>query len=831
MPSATCALCGLSLRYGATTLISSSKTFSFCCLGCKQVFSMFLEASDAPDPGMFRDTELFKKCQEMGIIPRSETELEDLSREKSVPPARNDDDSVFTGDNKELSEKKGLGLTLKIMDMWCPACAWVIEEGLKKSPGIFVASGNFSTDTLRCKYDPLRTSPLAITKIVEKLGYIVTPLSESEDSKKRTGEFIRLAISAFLSVNVMMLSFALYSGFFIDLPGDAILKLSWPTFIMASVVVFYGGKKIHERAWAGLTTAAFGMESLISIGALSAYLYSTINFIAGSFHLYYDTASMLVTLFLLGKSIEGRTKRNIQEDLEGFSSLMPGKVRICSERYPNGRYVSAHFLRRNDIFRVEEGESLPADGVIMAGSGEVDEAAITGEPRPFSKNPGDWIKSGSRVLHGSFNVRAEKVGGDSLVGQMLLIMERVLNQKTPLEGKTDTVLKWFVPLILILSLGTGLICLLFGLSGETAMVRAITVLVISCPCALGIAIPLTRVVGIAGAAKKGILVRDFSSFEQVEKVNAYIFDKTGTITEGNWRLLSIIPGHGFAKKDILAMATGLERGSEHYIAREIKRQADEIQIKPTEIEQVKVHENGITGRIGRDEVKIGSRDFLTRELCAAEEVPEYSDSANEIIVSKVYMSLGGVLCGILIFGDTIRTGAKATVEQLKKLGYALALVSGDENKTTQEVGQALGIEDAPGALLPQEKAVYVAHMQENGIRVAVVGDGINDAPALIQSDLGIAVHSQNPLGKEAAAVILMRGELQQILEFQKLASRVNKKIHQNLFVSFFYNFMSIPLAMSGLLTPLIAVGAMFLSSLSVIGNTTLLNKKLQKPLR
>jgi len=792
---------------------------------------MLLEASDAPDPEMFRDTELFRKCQEMGIIPRSETELEDRNRKNSVPPKRKDDASVPGTDTGAFSENKGLSLTLKITDMWCPACTWVIEEGLSKSPGIFAASGNFSTDTLRCEYDPLRTSPLAIIKTIEKLGYTVRLLSENGDSKERKREFIRLAISAFLSVNVMMLSFALYSGFFIELSGDAIMKLSWPIFIMASVVVFYGGQKIHERAWAGVTTAAFGMESLISIGVLSAYFYSTINFFLGSIHLYYDTASMLVTLFLFGKTIEGSTKQGIQEDLESFSSLRPGKVRICSECYPNGRYVSADYLQRNDIFRVEEGESLPADGVIMTGSGAVDEAAITGEPRPFSKIPGDWVKSGSRVVHGSFNVRAEKVGGDSIIGQMLQIMERALNQKTPLEGKTDTVLKWFVPLILIFSMGTGLTCLVCGLSGEAAMVRAITVMVISCPCALGIAIPLARIVGIAGAAKKGILVRDFSSIEQIEKVNAYIFDKTGTITEGKWRLLSVIPGNGFAKEDILAVAAGLEQGSEHYIAREIKRQADELRVKPAGIEQVVVRENGITGRMGMDEVKIGSRDFLTEELRASEKISEYSDSDEEIIVSRVYMSFAGALWGIFIFGDTLRAGAKKTVEQLQKLGYTLALVSGDENKTTREVGETIGIGDAHGALLPQDKAAYVAHRQDKGLRIAMVGDGINDAPALIQSDLGIAVHSQNPLGKEAAAVILMRDELQQILDFRKLASRVNKKVHQNLFVSFFYNFVSIPIAMSGLLTPLIAVCAMFLSSLTVIGNTALLNKKLQKPLR
>jgi len=783
---------------------------------------MLIESSDAGDPESFRETELFKKCQEIGIIPKSEAELAERVQENSTtvfPQTGIDQERDY---QESTAAESSLSLTLNVTLMWCPACAWVIEETLKRSPGIISASCNFATDRIRCDYDPVLTSPQSIIDSIKGLGYEALLPGEETDAREKKLEFIRFVVSALLTMNVMMLSFALYSGFFTEFSRETIWKLSWPIFIMASVVLFYGGRNIYRRAWAGITTAAFSMETLITAGSFSAYFYSIYGLFSGSIHLYFDTASMLITLVLLGKLLERRAKAEVQADLASFFSLRPIKVKICSEHYPQGRYVAADNLRHGDIFRVEESEVLPADGFILHGEGAVDESSLTGEPLPITKKNGDLVKSGSKVLQGTFEIRAEGVGEDSVVGQMIAIMEKALGEKTPFEGKAERALQWFVPVIIALGVGTGLVCLLSGLTFDQAMIRAVTVMVISCPCTLGIAIPMARVAGISLAGRKGILVRDFISFEQADRVDAFVLDKTGTVTKGKWSLLEIIPLGSLSKEKILGLAAALEKESDHLIAAEIIKEAAKVQVQLASLEGIEVFENGISGTFDDEKVRIGSREFLADELKAS---PELTVGAKKPEHSLVFMGYAGRMCAVFVFGDELKPNSIPAMNRLHGAGYRVALVSGDDDQTTKSIAEELGIEEAQGGQLPQEKANFISTVQQQGQLVAMVGDGINDAPALIQSDLAIAVHSGSDLGKEAADLTLMRGDPLQICDFIDLAKKVKSKVHQNLGCSFIYNLVSIPIAMSGLLTPLIAVSAMLLSSLSVIGNTLLLLKK------
>jgi heavy metal translocating P-type ATPase len=783
---------------------------------------MLLESSDAADPESFRDTEIFKKCQEIGIIPRSEAELVERTHES---PTTEFPQTGFVQERdyqESTTDESSLSLSLNVTLMWCPACAWVIEETLTRTPGVISASCNFATDRVRCDYNPVLTSPHQIVDAINSLGYKAYVSGDDVDTGKRRAEFIRLLISAFLTMNVMMLSFALYSGFFTQLSHDTIYKLSWPMFIMASIVLFYGGRNIYRRAWAGISTAAFSMETLITVGSFSAYFYSTYGLLSGSIHLYFDTASMLITLVLLGKLLESRAKAEVQADLANFFSLRPTKVKICSEQYPQGRYVAADNLRKGDTFRVEEREVLPADGIILHGAGAVDESSLTGEPLPVTKKTGDLVKSGSKVLQGTFEIRAEGVGVDSVVGQMIAIMEKALGEKTPFEGKAERALQWFVPIIISLAVGTGLVCLLSGLALDQTMIRVVTVMVISCPCTLGIAIPMARVAGISLAGRKGILVRDFSSFEQADRVNAFVLDKTGTVTKGQWSLLEIIAVASLSEAELLGLAASLENESDHLIAAEITREATRRQVQTVSLESVEVFENGVCGIAAGKKVKIGSRGFLAGELVAGPDLPVAENRPEH---SLVFMSYAGRVCGVFVFGDELKPNSIPAVNRLHGAGYRVALVSGDDDQTTKAIAKKVGIDGAQGGKLPQKKASFISALQQQGQLVAMVGDGINDAPALVQADLAIAVHSGSDLGKEAADLTLMRGDLLQLWDFVLLAKEVKKKIHQNLGFSFLYNLVSIPIAMSGLLTPLIAVSAMLLSSLSVIGNTLLLLKK------
>ena len=785
------------------------------------MFHLLIEATPGTNPSSFRETELFKKCREMGIVPASEADLVRRTEGERPSTAAPTDVASAAGPGQSPGGES-LPLTLVVHGMWCPACAWVIEETLRRTPGVHAAACNFSTDRLRCDYNPVVISPREIMARIDFLGYTASPPGEERAARARRVEFIRFAISAFLATNVMMLSLALYTGFFATLSEENVRALSWPILAMASIVFFAGGWPIHRKAWQSLVAAAPGMETLISVGALSAYVYSAFNLVRGSIHLYFDTSSMLITLLLLGRFLERRAKDEVQEDLANFFSLRPTKVKLCTESNQQGRYLPAGALRRGDLFRVEGGEVLAADGVIVSGTALLDESSLTGEPMPVRKKPGDRAQSGTKVQQGDLTVRAESVGDDSTLGQMIAIMEKALSQRTPLEGKTDLVLRWFVPAILVLAAATGVVCVGTGLGADEGLIRAVTVMVISCPCTLGIAVPLARVAALSLAGKRGILVRDFAAFDIAGRVNAVVFDKTGTVTRGAWRLVEIVPQGGLSREEVLALAASLERHGDHPVAREIVTHAGAEGLAPLELERVEVFENGISGVFRGDEIKIGSAGFAAKALEVSD---PGSSAASTPGCSVIFLTSGGRLAALFLFGDAIRPGARETVKGLLATDLRVALLSGDGEAATQAVAREIGVVEVHGNRLPRDKAAYVADLQQQGRTVAMVGDGINDAPALAQADLAIAVHSGGHLGREAAHLTLMRGDPSQLHDFFALAERVRRKIRQNLVCSSVYNVVSVPVAMAGLLTPLVAVTAMLLSSLTVIGNTLLLVRK------
>jgi len=491
-----------------------------------------------------------------------------------------------------------------------------------------------------------------------------------------------------------------------------------------------------------------------------------------------------------------------------------------------GRHVSVEQLREGDVFRVEPGEMVAADGLILDGRGAVDESSLTGEPAPVKKEEQMRLSSGSRVVQGGFKVKAEAVGRDSALGQMIQIVERTLEEKAPVEGKVEIAIRWLVPLFVLLALGTGVACILTGKGFEEAFIRALTVLVISCPCAVGIAVPLANVAGISVAGRQGMLLRNFTAFERARRLNAIVFDKTGTITKGAWELKRIFPLPDFSEETALSMAAGIEAQSDHPVAGGIGKRAARLGVQGAEVLQVKAVEGGLSGDLRGHELKFGSKPFLGDAFHSSRDNGPALYPMDNGEGSHVYMSLGGRPVAVFEFDDELKDHAKETVSRLKEMGFLTVLLSGDGDRTTKIIGERTGIQTSCGDLGPREKAQFVKMLQETkGLKVAMAGDGINDAPALSQSDLGIAMHSGGHLGKEVADVTLMRGSPEQVLDFLHLARRVNRKVFQTLLFSFLYNLVAIPVAMSGVLTPLLAVSAMLLSSLSVTGNTLLLLRK------
>lgn len=823
---ATCDLCGLSLRHGAATAVISGKSMQFCCFGCKQVYEMLLAASGDLHPDAFRETDIFKRCVAAGIIPESMDDLE--NKQRNVTSGKKPDrvPAPAIAHNESMPESdKGLWLDLNVRGMWCPACAWVVEEALIKEPGVKQATCHFTTDRIKLHYNPVLTSPQHLMDAIEKLGYHGSPAEDGQKRPESRREFVRLGISVFLTMNVMMLSFALYSGFFTQLSTDAIHHLTWPIVVMGSAVFIYGGAPIHRKAVSGLSAAAPGMETLISMGAGSAFFYSLYNWLTGSIHLYFDTASMLITLVLVGKTIEQRAKDRINEQISRFFELQPSKIRICSEQFPEGKYVSAKLLSPGDMFRVEAGEIVPADGRILKGNARIDESTLTGEARPIHKQKGDLVSSGTTIISGSLRVSAQAIGENSLVGQLISVMEASLDRKSNMQDVTDKALRYFVPAIVLLSMGTAMVCLLLGLNVQQAIIRAVTVMVISCPCALGVAIPLARVAGISLAGRNGILVHHFSAFEKIRNIDAFVFDKTGTLTRGEWDLIETETLDGWSMEKVLSLAAGLETHSHHYAGEAIVHAARENNIAPATATRVTETDNGISGYVENSLVEIGSAAFLSGETVTPRQYRGSGKTEMASVISTVHMHVDEKPCALFHFGDAVRASSKTVIQDLKDRGIQLALISGDAQQTTRTIGNLVGISECHGSMLPEDKSEFVNTLRDRGHCVAMVGDGVNDVPALASADLGIAVHSGHRIGMEASGITLMGNDPAQILTFSELASHVSRTIQQNLGFTFFYNIVSIPIAMSGLLNPLVAVCAMLMSSLSVTGNTLYLTRR------
>ncbi|MFZ3048145.1 MAG: cation-translocating P-type ATPase, partial [Desulfatirhabdiaceae bacterium] len=785
------------------------------------VYSLLTEAANPLHPQVFRETDLFRQCQAAGVIPRTETDLETPHPPEQPRP------------NNDQPPPHLITADIRISGMWCPACAWIIEASVRKAAGIHHATCNFSTDRIHFGYDPVQTSLDKVVRTIETLGFKV--VDQNPQTREKRKAFIRFGICAFLTLNVMMLSLALYSGFFTQLTLADIHKIAWPVFLMTTAVMLYGGKPIFQKAWYGLRAGAAGMEVLVGMGTLSAYSYSVFNFWQGSIHVYFDTSAMLITLVLLGKLIESDAKDRVQADLENFLAHAPRKVRRCSPVYPQGHYETIDLLSSGDVFILADNEIAAADGIVLSGTGEVDVSSLTGEALPVFTKAGDAILSGCKILSGRLMVQATAVGNDSTLGQMIHVMEKALSRKTPLEGKTDSILRWFVPGILFLAVCTGTGWYLSGKPAGESLIRAITVMLISCPCALGIAIPLARVAGISMAGKKGILVRDFSAFEKSASISTFVFDKTGTLTTGRWSLMKMsCPGYyGIPDKEsqILAYAAALEKESNHFIAAEIRGRARMMEIDVPDAEIIRDMGRGIEGRIDGISVKIGSPSWIGPEaLDQTAQLLTWQDNGPSK-TSRVLMHIEDQLAAIFVFGDTIRPTSDGVLRALRKMGKEIVMISGDETNSVRSVADQLGIDIRHAGLTPLDKADVIQRLgQQNGRRVAMVGDGINDAPALATADLAIAVHSGYPIGQAAADITLMRQDPIQLLEFLSLSRHVNRNIDQNLWFAFIYNLISIPVAMSGLLNPLVAVSAMLLSSLSVTGNTLRMIRKEKQPI-
>ncbi len=761
---------------------------TFCCMGCRNVYTILQESGAIVEGADPRDSELFRRSLALGLVSNAPR-----------PPAPGAIPA------SALVEEK----LFHVSGMWCGACGWLIEHVLAKEPAVRQAEVFFTSDLLRIRYCPQYLPVSRLEENLGRLGYQIRLHSgeAADQSADRRRELLRLGIAAFLWLNVMTLNLSVYLG------GGLQHFLPFLVMALATPVVFFSGQTILRLAWSGLRQGIARMETLLSIGILAAYGYSAAETFLGGNHLYFDIACAIVTLVLLGRYLERNAKEATSRAITGLYSMLPVKARVLE----NGRerFLAIDALAPGDTFLVRTGERIPADGIVVAGESDVDESILTGESRPVSRRAGDNVTGGSLNTSGVLEVRVTAVGDNSVLAQILRSVEAALSRRSDIERVADKVSRIFVPGVIALAALTALLLILTGVHPAEALMRAITVLVIACPCALGIATPMAITAAIGAASRRGILISNPRALETVQRVDTVLLDKTGTVTEGRFTLLEYDPAH-------LPLLASLEIFSEHPLAKAVVDLAGDMS-PATNVEIRKGR--GILGNSAGMEIFCGNRALLAELGVAPDPQLDARARAAEARGSTVaFYGWDRRLAGILVFGDRIRHDASALVADLRQRGIAVIVVSGDAAGTVRHVSETIGADEWFAEVLPEAKQSVVEKLQARGKRVVMLGDGVNDGPALAQADLGIAMGSGAGLAMKASSVVLMTGQLDRVTEVFDLARRTLRIIRQNLFWAFFYNIAGVSLAVMGRLNPIVAAGAMVSSSLIVAWNSSRLRR-------
>ncbi len=750
---------------------------------------------------------------------------------------------------------------LEIQGMTCASCATRVEKALARVPGVTAASVNLATERAS-----VRTSgPLAavdidrLVKAVVDAGYgaqpVVSPTqaadtgenasatAEGTRARRAQRELAAVALSALLSAPLMLPMLSAPFGVEAALPA-------WLQLVLASVVQFVCGARFYGSAYRAVRARAGNMDLLVALGTSAAYGLSVWQMIAHpgeTMHLYFEASAVVITLVRLGKWLEARAKRETTDAIRALSALRPERARIKDE-LGNEREVPLAQVRVGTVVVVRPGERMPVDGTIAAGRTHVDESLITGESLPVAKGPGEHVTAGSINGEGALEVTTTATGAETTLARIIRLVESAQAEKAPIQRLVDRVSAVFVPAILALAAATLGSWLLAGTSVETAILNAVSVLVIACPCALGLATPAAIMAGTGVAARHGVLIKDAEALELAQRVSIVAFDKTGTLTVGKPRLTAFEP-LGMSHDEALALAAAVERGSDHPLARALvaeyeARAAGEPPSAATAATgdararlPAAAHAQAVAGRGMQAQIEgvtlcVGNARWLA-ELAiepppAARERAAQLEAAGNTISWLMRQSGGAVpaeALALIAFGDSVKPTARIAVEQLAARGVKSVLITGDNRGAAATVAAALGIDEYHAQVLPADKADIVAQLKAGtGQIVAMVGDGINDAPALAAADIGIAMATGTDVAMHAAGVTLMRGDPALVADAIDISRRTYRKIQQNLFWAFVYNLIGIPLAALGLLNPMLAGAAMAFSSVSVVTNALLLKR-------
>ena len=710
-------------------------------------------------------------------------------------------------------------LELQIGGMTCASCVGRIERALSKVPGVCQVSVNLASE--RARVEMLEgTLSATLLSAVQQAGYTATLLGDTPQVDPQTilrRERLALGAALLLAAPLVLPMFA----------GQWMLP-AWAQFILATPVQFILGARFYKAAWKAIRAGSGNMDLLVALGTsagygLSLYLWATADHHEP--HLYFEASAVVIALVLLGKYLESRAKRQTSAAIRALEALRPERAR----RLVDGREEEVPLvqLRIGDLVVVRPGERFPVDGEVVEGESQADEALISGESLPVAKRPGSPVTGGAINGEGRLLVRTTALGAESVLARIIRLVEDAQAAKAPIQRLVDRVSQVFVPAVLVIALLTLGGWLLAGAALETALINAVAVLVIACPCALGLATPAAIMTGTGVAARHGILIKDAEALERAHAVTVVAFDKTGTLTSGRPRIVHL---HAVAgdENELLRQAGALQRGSEHPLARAVLDACAErgLQVPDIHASQA-LSGRGIAGELDGRRLALGNRRLLEEQGLQPGALGEQArawEAEGRTLSWLLEVSPQPRVLGLFAFGDSLKGGAAAGVAALQRRGIHTHLISGDNRGSAESVAKQLGIEQVHAEVLPADKAAEVARLKAGGAVVAMVGDGINDAPALAAADVGIAMGGGTDVAMHAAAITLMRGDPRLVPAALEISRRTYAKIRQNLFWAFIYNLIGLPLAALGFLSPVVAGAAMALSSVSVVSNALLLRR-------
>jgi len=715
--------------------------------------------------------------------------------------------------------------TVRIEGMSCASCVRRVEKALAGVPGVAHAAVNLATETARVDSDaPLAFA--ALQQAIGKAGYAASELgAPAADAAPRIPEGLAVILSAALSLPLVVPMVAQWFGMHLMMPA-------WLQWLLATPVQFVFGARFYRAGWKAVKARAGNMDLLVALGTSAAYglsVYLALAPAQGMAHLYFEASAVVLTLVLLGKWLEARAKRQTASAIRALQDLRPVTARVRRDGASDAD-LPVEQVQVGDIVVVRAGERIAVDGEVVDGASHVDESLITGESLPVAKHPGDRVTGGAINGEGLLLVRTLATGAESMLARIIRLVEDAQSAKAPVQKLVDQVAAVFVPVVLAIAALTFLGWWLANGNVEQAVINAVVVMVIACPCALGLATPAAIMAGTGVAARHGILIKDAEALEMARQVDTVVFDKTGTLTQGKPVLAQLLP-HGVPRERALQLAAAIQRGSEHSLARAVldaEAAAGGAAQRLAASAVTTLAGRGLAATVDGVELLLGSGRLMAErgaDLAPLLQRATELEAQGHTISWLAEAGTGSAkLLALLAFADQPKQHARAAVERLHARGIATVMLTGDNQGSAQAVAQALGIGSVEANLLPADKTAVIARLKAQGKRVAMVGDGVNDAPALAAAHVGIAMATGTDVAMNAAGITLMRGEPLLVADAIDISHRTFSKIRQNLFWAFIYNVAGIPLAAFGMLNPLLAGAAMAFSSVSVISNALLLRR-------